>query len=98
MFSVEDDFVEKIAKRAALWAFLGFCVPIFWGVMGFAFFTAPESRWTDLFWYSVYVTCPPWLLPENSWSMWITPIANAALYGLIAILISISIRARKRVN
>jgi hypothetical protein len=82
--------------RVAIWAALGCAVPIFWGVMAFIFFTAPQSRWTDLFWYSVYVTCPPWRLPENSWSMWITPIANALLYGLAALLISIGMRALKK--
>ena len=97
MITVEpEDHVERIAKRVAMWAFVGFLVPIFWGVMAFIFFTARESRWTDLFWYSVYVTCPPWLLPKNSLSMWITPVANAVLYGLVALLISIGIRALKK--
>ena len=95
MLSIDpEDNVERMAKRVALWAAFGFCVPIFWGVMAFVFFTAPESRWTDLFWYSVYVTCPPWLLPENSWLL--TPLANAALYGLVAFLISVGIRALKK--
>jgi ABC-type dipeptide/oligopeptide/nickel transport system permease component len=91
-----EDYAERIAKRVAIWAALGFAVPIFWGVMAFIFFNAREARWTDLFWYSVYVTCPPWLLPENSWSLWITPVANAALYGIVAFLISMRIRALKK--
>jgi hypothetical protein len=83
---------KVIAKRVALWSAIGFFVPIFWGVMSFIFFNARQSRWTDLYWILVYITCPPWLLPENSWSLWITPIANAVLYGLIAFLISTGMR------
>jgi hypothetical protein len=85
--------IESLAKRIALFSALGLVVPIFWGVTSFIFFSAPNSRWTDLYWNLVYITCPPWLLPENQWSMWITPIANAVLYGLVAFLISIGIRA-----
>jgi hypothetical protein len=64
-------------------AAVGFCIPILWGMIAFVFFTAPESTRMDLFWYAVYVTCPPWLLPESSASWVLTPVANAILYGLI---------------
>jgi hypothetical protein len=89
---MSEDPVERIAKRVALWMALGAFVPIFWGVVAFIEFNAPNSKWTDLFWNLVYITCPPWLLPENDWSMVVTPLANAVLYGLAAFLISIAIR------
>jgi hypothetical protein len=87
-----EDPVESIAKRVAIWMLVGFLVPVIWTVLGFLMFTARQSRWTDLFWDLVYITCPPWALPSKSWSIWLTPIANAVLYGLIALLISIALR------
>jgi hypothetical protein len=45
---------------------MGAFVPIFWGVVSFIFFNAPESHWTDLYWNVVHVTCPAWLLPETA--------------------------------
>jgi hypothetical protein len=87
-----EDLVESIAKRIFIWMVIGAFVPIFWGVVSFIFFNAPESHWTDLYWNIIYVTCPAWLLPESKWSMLITPLANAVLYGLIAFLISIALR------
>lgn len=93
MISVEtEDYVEKIAKRVAIWALVGLLVPVFWTVLGFLLFNARQSRWTDLFWDLVYVTCPPWLLPENRWSTVLTLGLNAILYGLIALLVSIGLR------
>ena len=72
-----------------MWAVIGFLVPVFWGALGFIFFNAPESRWTDRFWALVYITCPPWLIPETSLTPgWvIAPILNACLYGSIAMVI-----------
>lgn len=84
--------VEPIAKRILIWMAIGAFVPIFWGVVSFIFFNAPESHWTDLYWNVVYVTRPAWLLPESKWSMLITSLANAVLYSLIAFLISIALR------
>ena len=75
--------------QGLMWAAIGFVVPGFWGVLGFIFFNAPQSSWTDLFWALVYITCPPWLLPETSLAPgWVVaPILNACLYGLIAMVI-----------
>jgi len=61
---------------------VGFTVPIFWGALAFIYFSAPESVWTDLFWDAVYISCPPWLLPENSLSWFLTPVLNAGLYAV----------------
>lgn len=87
-----EDAVKPIAKRIFIWMVIGAFVPIIWGVASFITFNAPESRWSDLYWYIVYVTCPAWRLPESKWSMLITPLANAVLYGLVAFLISIALR------
>jgi hypothetical protein len=65
-------------------AIIGFAVPIFWGVLGFAFFTAPQSNWTDLYWAAVHVSCPFWVLPLPTI---LIPFLNAGLYGLIAFVI-----------
>jgi len=74
-------------KFVLIWALLGCAVPVFWGVASFVFFTAPESKWTTFYWYMVYITCPPWLLPESrySWLSWVeTPLANGMLYAALA--------------
>jgi hypothetical protein len=92
MFPIEEDRVERLAKRVVIWAAIGAFVPIFWGVVGFLAFNANGSGW-DLFWGIVYITCPPWLLPEGKWSVWITPIANAVLYGLVAFFVSVGFKA-----
>ena len=84
--------VLSITKRIFIWMVIGAFVPIFWGVVSLITFNAPESHWTGLYWNVVYVTCPAWLLPESKWSMLITPLANAVLYGLVAFLISIALR------
>jgi hypothetical protein len=70
------------------WIFLaagiGFVMPILWGIVGFVYFTAPQSRSTDLFWTAVHVTCPFWDLPGGIVSTILTPVLNAGLYGVIA--------------
>jgi len=70
-------------KRISVAAAIGFCVPIIWGMAGLVSFNARQSKWTDLFWYSVYLTCPPWLLPESGLSWIVTPALNAVLYGAL---------------
>ncbi len=69
-------------------ALIGFAMPVLWGGLGFILFDVPEGRLSDLFWDSVYVTCPPWLIPEESplghW--FVTPFLNALLYASVATL------------
>jgi hypothetical protein len=77
---------KPMGKVLLAWAVIGAVVPLFWGILGFVFFTVRQSLWTDIFWWFVFVTCPPWLLPENSVSWLITPIANGLLYVAIAYL------------
>ena len=79
-------------------AVVGFCVPIFWGVLGFLYFSAPNSAWTDAFWVAVYISCPPWVLPENSYSAVLTPLLNAALYGAVcyAVILGKSALTKRR--
>jgi len=57
---------------------------VFWGILGFVFFTARESIWTDIFWCAVMITCPSWELPETGWSWLVTPALNGVLYAGIA--------------
>jgi hypothetical protein len=62
-------------------------VPIFWGIMGFLTFTAPQNAWADMFWDTVHRTCPPWLItgPTIFANSLATPVLNAALYGGVAL-------------
>ncbi len=64
-------------------AVIGFVVPLMWGILSFVLFTAPQSRFADLYWAAVYITCPPWGLPAL-WGSIVMPFANAALYAGIA--------------
>jgi hypothetical protein len=75
-------------KRVVIWGLVGCAVPMFWGVVGFILFNARESRWTDIYWYTVYISCPPWLLPENNWSWLLTLLLNGVLYAGVALLVS----------
>jgi hypothetical protein len=77
----------SIRKHGLIWAAVGLGVPIFWGALGLILFNAHNSRWTDMYWGLVDITCPSWLLPETSASWLITPILNAALYGTVAVVI-----------
>ncbi len=85
-------------RRSVIWAIVGFCVPIFWGVMSFIFFFAPNSVWTDRYWKLAYITCPSWLLPENGASWLITPLVNAVLYGCVALIILAIARELRRLS
>jgi hypothetical protein len=76
-----------IRKHGMIWAAVGFGVPVFWGVLGFILFNAPNSWWTDMYWNLVYITCPSWLLSETAASWLITPILNACLYGVVAMAV-----------
>jgi hypothetical protein len=71
----------------ATWSIIGAAVPLLWGILGFVLFTMPESIWSTLFWWSVYITCPPWLLPESALSWLITPLVNGLLYAGLACLV-----------
>ena len=71
-------------------AVIGFAVSIFWGIVGFLLFTAPQSPMVDLFWKAVHITCPPWMIPESSsvlGNAFVTPFLNAALYAGIALTV-----------
>ena len=75
---------------------IGAAVPVLWGILGFVLFTLPQSFWSDIFWWSVYVTCPPWLLPENSLSWLITPLANGLLYAGLAFAVLSTAKLMKK--
>jgi hypothetical protein len=75
-------------KRIVIWGLVGGAVPILWGIVSFIFFNARESIWTDIYWYTVYATCPSWLLPETKLSWLVTPLLNGVFYAGIALSIS----------
>ena len=85
----------RLPKTVCVAAIIGLCVPIFWATLAFVFFSAPQSMWSDAFWFSVYATCPSWLLPENHLSWILTPALNGLMYGFLAWLVLIR---RKRVS
>lgn len=74
-------------RTIVIWGLVGCVVTVFWGIVGFIFFAAPQSVWTDIYWYAVYVTCPPWLLPETRLSWLVTPLLNAGLYAGLALAV-----------
>lgn len=76
---------------------VGFLVPIFWGILGFILFSAPQSRFTDLYWATVYVTCPAWFNP-GLWGSIIMPFANAVLYAGIAYFLVTTMRTMAKTN
>jgi hypothetical protein len=76
-------------------AWVGFAVPIFWGILGFLAFNAPQNAMSDMFWDTVHETCPPMLIDGNSIfaNFLATPLLNAALYGGVAFVGSYVFRA-----
>jgi len=77
--------MRRIAIVSAL---VGFAVAVLWGLLGFILFNLPEGRLSQVFLGSVYVTCPPWLIPARSpLGNWlVTSFLNAALYASLAIV------------
>jgi hypothetical protein len=82
-------------KRIVIWGLVGCAVPIFWGIVSFIFFNATDSIWTDIYWYTVYATCPSWLLPETKFSWLVTSLLNGVFYAGIALSISSAVRQKK---
>ncbi len=69
---------------------VGFCVPIWWGLMCFLPFTGPQSPTADMFWEMIHRTCPPWTIESPILgSMFATPFLNALLYGGVAALLAV---------
>jgi hypothetical protein len=94
---LETEIREGQMKRTAVWwAAAGFAIPIFWGAMSFIFFSARESLWTNIYWGTVYVTCPFWLLPTNTLTTVMMPVLNAILYGGIAFFVMRASNKRRK--
>ena len=80
--------LSKTRRRyIVLWGLVGFALPVVWGIIGFLTFTAPQSIWEDIFWYTVNITCPPWVLPETSLSWLLTPLFNGLIYAAAALVV-----------
>jgi hypothetical protein len=71
----------RARRRMVIWGLVGFAIPILWGIVSFVLFNAKESMWTNIYWYAVYVTCPPWLFTETRISWLVTPMLNGILYA-----------------
>jgi hypothetical protein len=88
--------ISTVAKAAVF----GFLVPVFWTVVGFLFFTARESIWTNLYWKAVHGTCPLWVLnfPDGI-DVIAQPLLNAMVYGGVLMLyckVKEEVRKRKK--
>jgi hypothetical protein len=77
-----------IYVHGLIWAAVGFVVPVFWGLLELVFMHSRNPIFSSkMYWNLVYITCPPWLLPDNSASLLITPLLNACIYGGLALAI-----------
>ncbi len=76
----------SLKKVVIMSSVVGFAVPIFWGMVGFIMFNAPNGPLTDLYYALSFYTCPPMRIPDNlTWGHFLmTPFLNAALYGVVA--------------
>lgn len=61
---------------------IGACVPLFWGVLGFVLFNAPEGLGSRIFWDAVYLTCPFWIIEGNK-ALVLMPLLNGIAYALL---------------
>ncbi|HTC93439.1 MAG TPA: hypothetical protein VK699_08305 [Terriglobales bacterium] len=64
---------------------LGLLMPLFWGILGFIFFNARNSRWTDFFWNAYHFSCPFWNI-QGDIGFILTPLLNGFLYGFVTCL------------
>jgi hypothetical protein len=74
---------KRVVMGAAI---IGFVVPIGWGLLELLFFNAHDSLWTTALLVAARVTCPPWLL-NGFWGDIGSPLLNAVLYGVLALLV-----------
>ena len=65
---------------------IGFAIPLLWSIAAFVLFNMRESAASNVFWASIYITCPFWVLPGLWGSIAMLPL-NAALYGLVGFAI-----------
>ena len=78
--------------RTAIAAAIGSFVPVFWGFLEFLFMHARLSPVTERIWTTArWITCPLWNTPLSNTQ----PLANAALYGLVA-FVYLQIAGRRR--
>jgi hypothetical protein len=72
----------------------GALVPLFWGVLGFLLFNAPEGSLSRLFWGAVYITCPFWVIEGNK-ALILMPVLNGSMYCAIAAMLTLMHRASR---
>jgi hypothetical protein len=67
-----------VKKAVAIGGCIGLFVPLFWGIAGMVLFNATGVL-AEVFWASVYITCPAWLLPGVWGSPFVIPLLNCGL-------------------
>jgi hypothetical protein len=73
----------KRLKKIALGGFiLGALVPLFWGVLAFILFNAPEGWFSRAFWDAVYLTCPFWSINGGK-ALVLMPLLNGCMYAAV---------------
>ena len=83
-------------KRIVLISFgIGALTPLFWGVAAMVLFNGPEGALSMLFWRSVYLTCPFWVI-EGYKSLFLMPVLNGSLYACLAVLVMSVLRLIRR--
>jgi hypothetical protein len=66
---------------------IGALIPLFWGILGFVLFNAPEGLGSRIFWDAVYLTCPFWVIEGNK-ALVLMPLLNGLTYALLLSLIA----------
>ncbi len=80
-----------MVKRIVIVAAVGFCVPIFWLILGFLIFNGGNGLTTDLYYLGARLLCP--IFPVTSSHFEFGPPINAFVYGLVTWLV-LSVRRR----
>jgi len=93
--------LSRVQQVGIVGFFVGAFVPLFWGVLAFIFFNAPEGWFSRAFWNAVYFTCPFWTM-EGEKALVLMPLLNGFVYAAIAVFIfglaSRYLDGRKRVS
>ena len=82
----------KSLRRCFIIGFIaGVLVPLFWGILSFFVFNAPENWISHAYWRAVYLTCPFWIIEGNK-ALILMPLLNGLAYAVLCVAIASSIR------
>jgi len=89
MVGLRSQYISTVSDCARInmtavgkWSLAGFACGLFWVVLSFVFFTAPQSLLVDVVKVVAVLSCPPFLV-----SFFGAPVLNAILYGLVSWMI-----------